>query len=291
MKDVTDEIKGHKIFIVEDDLDLSEMLSAYFRVQGYDVETASRGEDAVDAISRDAPDVAVLDIRLPDIDGYEVCRRLRRNRRTQNLPIIFLTEKRDRDDKLAGLELGAVDYITKPFDIQELRLRVRNALRRAHLSTLQNPVTGLPEGVLVRERLQQMLKHAEWGIVLAGIHGLSRFRDKFGFVAADDVSRAVTLMISNAVQESGAAEDFIGHTDSGDFVIITTAERSQKLAERCLVRLQPSIQYFYPALERQRLHELPEAERLTVRVSSLSSKESHITSLEELFESLASHRL
>lgn len=288
---MTDEKKGHKIFIVEDDLDLSEMLSAYFRVQGYDVSTASRGEDAVEAISQDVPDVAVLDIRLPDIDGYEVCRRLRRTRRTQNLPVIFLTEKRDRDDKLAGLELGAVDYITKPFDIQELRLRVRNALRRAHLSTLQNPVTGLPEGVLVRERLEQMLTQSEWGVVLAGVHGLNRFRDKFGFVAADDVSRAVTLMITNAVQESGSGDDFIGHTDTGDFIVITTADRSKKLAERCLVRLQPSIQYFYPALERQRLHELPETERLTVQVAMVSAKEGPFDSLEALFEALAKNRL
>jgi len=288
---VTDEKKGHKIFIVEDDLDLSEMLSAYFRVQGYEVATAARGKEAVEAISKDIPDVAVLDIRLPDIDGYQVCRLLRGTRRTQNLPIIFLTEKRDRDDKLAGLELGAVDYITKPFDIQELRLRVRNALRRAQLSTLQNPVTGLPEGVLVRERLEQMLSQPEWGVVLAGIHGLNRFRDKFGFVAADDVSRAVTLMITNAVQENGTGEDFIGHTDTGDFLVITTAENSNKLAERCLVRLQPSIQYFYPALERQRLHELPESERLTVRVATLSSKDGSFESLEALFETLAKHYL
>jgi PleD family two-component response regulator len=288
---VTDEKKGHKIFIVEDDLDLSEMLSAYFRVQGYEVATASRGEDAVEAIGEDIPDVAVLDIRLPDIDGYEVCRRLRRTRRTQNLPVIFLTEKRERDDKLAGLELGAVDYITKPFDIQELRLRVRNALRRAQLSTLQNPVTGLPEGVLVRERLEQMLKQSNWGVVLAGIHGLSKFRDKFGFVAADDVSRAVTLMITNSVQENGTGDDFIGHSDTGDFIVITTAEHSKKLAERCLIRLQPSIQYFYPALERQRLHELPESERLTVRVATLSSKDGSFASMEDLFEALVNHYL
>lgn len=288
---MTDEKKGHKIFIVEDDLDLSEMLSAYFRVQGYEVSTAARGHDAVEAISKNIPDVAVLDIRLPDIDGYEVCRQLRRTRRTQNLPVIFLTEKRDRDDKLAGLELGAVDYITKPFDIQELRLRVRNALRRAQLSTLQNPVTGLPEGVLVKERLEQMLSQSSWGVVLAGIHGLSRFRDKFGFVAADDVSRAVTLMITNSVQENGSGDDFIGHTDTGDFIVITTADNSKKLAERCLVRLQPSIQYFYPALERQRLHELPESERLTVRVATLSSSDGSFDSLEDLFESLTNNYL
>lgn len=288
---MTDEKKGQKIFIVEDDLDLSEMLSAYFRVQGYDVSTASRGEDAVAAISKDIPDVAVLDIRLPDIDGFEVCRRLRRARRTQNLPVIFLTEKRERDDKLSGLELGAVDYITKPFDIQELRLRVRNALRRARLSTLLNPVTGLPEGPLVKERVDQMLTYSDWGVVLAGIRGLNKFRDRFGFVAADDVSRAVTLMIANAVQESGTGDDFVGHADSGDFLILTTSERSPKLAERCMVRLQPSIQYFYPALERQRLHEMSESERLGVYVATVSSQEVKASNLEELFAALESRRL
>jgi PleD family two-component response regulator len=284
---VTDGKKENKIFIVEDDVDLAEMLTAYFRAQGYEVANAMRGEEAVSAILTDVPDVAVLDIRLPDIDGYEVCRQLRRSRRTQNIPIIFLTEKREREDKLAGLELGAVDYITKPFDIQELRLRVRNALRRTRLSTLVNPVTNLPEGMLVREKLEQTVRQRDWGIVLAGIHGLDKFRDRFGFVAADDVSRAVTLMITNAVQETGNEDDFLGHTDSGDFVIITTPDRCKKVTERCLMRLQPSIQYFYPALERQRLHEMPESERLTVRVASISSREHQFQDMETLFAALA----
>lgn len=283
---MADEKKEHKIFIVEDDVDLSEMLSAYFRVQGYIVRHAMRGEDAVEEISDDIPDVVVLDIRLPDIDGYEVCRRLRRARRTQNIPVIFLTEKREREDKLAGLELGAVDYITKPFDVQELRLRVRNALRRARLSTLLNPVTGLPEGVLVQERLEQMLRQSDWGIVLAGIRGLNKFRDKYGWVAADDVSRAVTLMITNAVQETGSEEDFVAHADTGDFIILTSADRCRKLAERCMVRLQPSIQYFYPALERQRLHEQPDSEKLTVRVSSISSREHTFTDMTALMAAI-----
>ena len=288
---MTEEKTGHKIFIVEDDIDLAEMLSAYFRVQGYQVVQAMRGEIAVHRINEEDPDVVVLDIRLPDIDGYEVCRRLRQSRRTQNLPVIFLTEKRGRDDRLAGLELGAVDYITKPFDIQELRLRVRNALRRTRLSTLLNPVTNLPEGVLVRERLEQMLQQPEWAVVLAGIRGLGKFRDRFGFVAADDVSRAVTLMIANAVQESGGEDDFVGHTSSGDFIVVTTPDRYKKVAERCLIRLQPSIQYFYPALERQRLNELPESDRLTVRVATLSSREHHSDNIEALFEALQANTL
>ena len=276
------------LLLIDDDEMITGPLARQFTQAGYGVLVAHNGRDGLSLALSQNPDLVLLDVMMPEIDGWEVCRRLRQH---SVVPILMLTALGEEVDRILGLELGADDYITKPFDIQELRLRVRNALRRAHLSTLQNPVTGLPEGVLVRERLEQMLKQPEWGVVLAGIHGLSRFRDKFGFVAADDVSRAVTLMISNAVQESGAGEDFIGHTDSGDFVIITAVDRSHKLAERCLVRLQPSIQYFYPALERQRLHELPEAERLTVRVSSLSSREKQVGSLEDLFETLANRRL
>jgi len=84
----------HKILIVEDDPDVSEMLNAYFRVQGYDVYTVNWGEDGVRAGQTTTPDLIILDIRLPDIDGYEVARRLRKDRRTQEIPIIFLTEKR-----------------------------------------------------------------------------------------------------------------------------------------------------------------------------------------------------
>ncbi|NJC94836.1 MAG: response regulator transcription factor, partial [Anaerolineae bacterium] len=114
-----------KILIVEDDLDIAEMLNAYFRVQGYDVFTVNWGEDGVRAAQTISPDLIILDIRLPDIDGFEVARRLRDDRRTQEIPIIFLTEKRERTDRLQGFEVGADDYITKPFGVQELRLRVR----------------------------------------------------------------------------------------------------------------------------------------------------------------------
>lgn len=284
---MADEQKGPKIFIVEDDVDLSEMLTAYFKVQGYQVFHAGRGEDAVRMINETPPDIAVLDIRLPDIDGYEVCRRLRQNRRTQDLPVIFLTEKRDREDKLTGLELGAVDYITKPFDIQELRLRVRNALRRFQRNAMVNPITGLPEGHAMMERLEEALRRPDWGLVLAEVKGLHKFRDKYGFVAADDVSRAVTLMLTNAVQEMGNAEDFAGHADTGDFLLVTSAANAAKLARRCDMRLRASIPYFYPALERHRIKDLDETERLDVYVVSISSKEHQYTDLKSLFAALA----
>lgn len=196
------------ILVVEDDLDVAEMLNAYFRVQGYEVVTANLGEDAVHSCSSTLPDLVILDIRLPDIDGYEVAQRLRTSRRTKEIPIIFLTEKRNRADRLQGLELGADDYITKPFDVQELRLRVRNALQRSSQGTLTNPVTGLPEGPLVDERLEACLARDGWALLLVSLENLEGFRESYGFVASDDVLRAIHLMIRNAIRELGGAKRF-----------------------------------------------------------------------------------
>ncbi len=237
-----------QILIVEDDLDLSEMLNAYFRVQGYDVLTAAWGEDAVKMSREQTPDLVVLDIRLPDIDGYEVCRRLRTNRRTQDVPVIFLTEKRDRVDKLAGLELGVVDYITKPFDIQELRLRVRNSLRRADQQILVNPVTNLPEGPLVDERLKELIqKGGSWALLYVGIQGLDAFRDMYGFVASDDVLRGVALMMNNAIRELGAESDSIGHIGPSTFMIATSLDHINIIRERIEGRVKRSMDLFHPS--------------------------------------------
>lgn len=270
------------LLIVEDDPDLADMLSAYFRVQGYKVSSAGWGEDAVRLATKSPPDAILLDIRLPDIDGYEVCRRLRQNRVTQNIPIVFLTEKRERENKLAGLQLGAVDYITKPFDIQELRLRIRNLLRRTQQSSMVNPVTGLPDGQLVQEQMEKLLSSPKWGIVTAKIRGLEQFRNTYGFVAADDVARAVSLMLTNALQECGAEDDFVGHLDNVDFIVLTDSGKEEKIVESCRIRLQPSIQYFYPTMDRERLKELSENERLTVEIDGFSSQEQPVTTIDEL---------
>ena len=121
------------LLIVEDDSDISSMLQIYFESQGYESIAVTRGEEALEICRRKLPNLVILDIVLPDIDGYEVCRKLRGNLRTGHIPIIFLTQKDERSDQIAGLELGADDYITKPFDLQLLMLRVEGALRRARL--------------------------------------------------------------------------------------------------------------------------------------------------------------
>ncbi len=124
------------------------------RVQGYEVYTVNWGEDGVRSCQTVHPDLVILDIRLPDIDGYEVAKRLRSDRRTQEIPIIFLTKKREHADRLQGLELGADNYITKPFDVQEFIVTTCATIQRVARAHLNDPVSGLPDGALVDEHTQ-----------------------------------------------------------------------------------------------------------------------------------------
>jgi len=273
-----------KILVVEDDLDVAEMLNAYFRVQGYEVFTVNWGEDGVRACQTINPDLVVLDIRLPDIDGYEVARRLRTDRRTQDVPIIFLTEKRDRADRLQGLEIGADDYITKPFDVQELRLRVRNALRRASQGSLNNPVSGLPDGALVDEKLNEMLQKSHWSLLLVSIHNLDVFRDSYGFVASDDVLRAISLMVHNAMREVGDADDFVGHLTPTDFVLVISSGNLPALQERVRTRLEQSLDYFYPIKDRDRVSK--RGDRLAIEVVELPTVRGRFNNLDALKKEL-----
>ncbi|HLF91666.1 MAG TPA: response regulator [Anaerolineales bacterium] len=263
----------YTVLIVEDDLDVADMLNAYFRVQGYEVLTVNWGEDGIRACQTSHPDLIILDIRLPDIDGYEVARQLRSNRRTENIPIIFLTEKRARDDRLKGLELGADDYITKPFDIQELRLRVRNSLKRAAQGALNNPITSLAEGPLVDERMAECLdNHDPWAVLVISIENLETFREKYGFIASDDVLRAVSLMISNSVRDHGAPGDFLGHLNGTQFVVISQPSHLPKLMEHITSRLDQSLDYFYPIKDREMPERSP-GKRLTIRMGHLISND------------------
>lgn len=271
---------AQKILIVEDDLDVADMLNAYFRVQGYDVSTVNWGEDGIRSCLASRPDIIILDIHLPDIDGYEVARRLRDNRRTADIPIIFLTEKRDRSERLQGLELGADDYITKPFDVQELRLRVRNALRRAEQDSLTNPVTSLPDGRLVDERLTECLNILNWTMLIISLENLDAFRESYGFVASDDVLRAVSLMIHNARKEIGNPDDFLGHLGTTDFVLITTPDKAANLKDRIHSRLELSLDYFYPIKDREQMG--TRTKRLIFKIGILENAEREYSTLDGL---------
>jgi diguanylate cyclase (GGDEF)-like protein len=240
-----------RILVVEDDNDISNMLKIYFDKQGYEVSVAARGNEALDRTRKQLPSVIVLDIMLPDIDGYEVCTRLRRTLRTSHVPIIFLTQRDERSDRIAGLELGADDYITKPFDIEELRLRVQGAMRRAERESLTNPTTGLPSGKLIEEQLRGLMRRKGWGLLYIGIQNIEAFNDVHGFVAGDEVLRYTALMLGELDDKLGGSDDFIGHVGGDDFIVIATEDTAAALAEAATKRFNQDIASHYSFKDRE----------------------------------------
>lgn len=241
-----------RLLIVEDDFDISNMLRIYFDSQGYETIVAPRGEEALEMCRRKLPNLVILDIMLPDINGYEVCRRLRANLRTSHIPIIFLTQRDERSDQIAGLELGADDYITKPFDLQLLLLRVQNSLQRSGWLSLTSPVTGLPSSKLIEDQLRQIMRRKDWAVLYIGISHIGDFNDVYGFVAGDDVLRFTAMLLTEVVDELGSGSDFIGHIGGDDFLIITTPEVSVPMKKRLEERFQEEVVTFYNFKDRER---------------------------------------
>jgi len=119
-----------RVLIVEDEKALAEILEYNFKKEGYSVDTASDGEIALDKIIFKAPDLVILDWMLPKLSGIELCRKVRSNKKIKNIPIIMLTARGEEEDRLKGLEMGADDYVTKPFSINELLARAKAVLKR-----------------------------------------------------------------------------------------------------------------------------------------------------------------
>ncbi|HUT18065.1 MAG TPA: response regulator [Anaerolineae bacterium] len=240
-----------KILIVEDNADTAEMLSAYFSAEGYDVQIAAWGREALKLCQVTVPDLIIQDIRLPDISGYDVVRELRERSRTSAVPVIFLTDRRGRHDRIAGLTLGAVDYIAKPCDMQELRLKVRNALRRASYASLVSPVTGLSGRKVAEDRLVDLLDLDGWAVLYVSILDIEPFNEAYGFVAGDDVLRAVGLILNNVIDEAGTMEDSVAHVDQTGFVVITQKSKVPLVRQQLIDRLARALDYFYPIKDRE----------------------------------------
>jgi diguanylate cyclase (GGDEF)-like protein len=240
-----------RLLVVEDDLDIANMLKIYFTGLKYDVDVANRGRDALEKTRQVLPHLIVLDIMLPDIDGYEVCRTLRTNMRTSHIPVIFLTQKDERSDKLQGLELGADDYITKPFDIEELKLRVQGAIRRSERESLTDPRSGLPAGRLIEEQLRRIIREQNWALLDVRINNYESFKDVYGFVAGDDVMRFASMLVGEVVDELGTTSDFIGHAGGDNFIIITTNEAASNIRQKIKARFAEEIQSHYNFIDRQ----------------------------------------
>lgn len=287
-----------RLLIVEDDIDISNMLRIYFSSQGYDVDIAPRGSDALEKTRQVMPHLLILDIMLPDIDGYEVCRALRTNTRTSHIPVLFLTQRDERSDKLKGLELGADDYITKPFDIEELKLRVQNALARAERESLTDPQTGLPSGRLIEDQLRKLIRQTDWAFLDIRINNFEPFKDVYGFIAGNDVLRFTAMLLGEVVDEVGTATDFIGHVGGDNFVISTSTQAAAMIKTRLKERFKTEVLSHYNFMDRQqgfilapgKGNEMLQTPFMTLAIGSVSPQTHPFADIREITEIAAEER-
>ena len=282
------------ILVVEDDFDISNMLRIYFSGQGYAVEVAAKGGDALTATRKQLPHLIVLDINLPDMDGYEVCKELRTTTRTSHIPIIFLTQKDERSDKIRGLELGADDYVTKPFDIEELKLRIQNAISASIKQKQIDPVSNRPKGSLIEDHLRELMRgNSHWSYVDIKIQNFEAFGEVYGWQAGDEVIRATSLMISDIVDEIGSQDDFIGHPGRDNFVVITHTQDDGELGDKLTERFAKEILQHYSFIDRERGYMLDGNEQkdlMSVSIGSVSTRTHQFSDIREITELAASDR-
>jgi DNA-binding response OmpR family regulator len=254
---------ANRLLLIEDDFDVAEMLLMYFQAMGYDVMHADSGLGGVEMARTRSPNLILLDVMLPDMDGYDVCVNLRKRALTRYIPILFLTQKDERSDKVKGLTLGADDYITKPFDIDELRLRVDNAIKRAAREHLNEPRTGLPTGPLVVEELEHR-RVAGCTEMRFTLSGFDAYTEVYSFMAASEALYHAGKTIRDTLVESGMRDDFLG-IENNEFVLATYVNDSENLQRMIQDRFAGSIRTFYNFMDAERggllLHEGTPQER------------------------------
>ena len=282
-----------KILIVEDDSDISNMLKMFFERE-YEVEIASQGREALEKTRAVMPNLIILDIMLPDINGYEVCRELRTHSRTSFIPIIFLTQKDDLSDKLQGLELGADDYITKPFDFGELRLRIKNAIAHAERETYVDPHSGLPAGRQIEDALRAVMMEDDWALMDIEILHLKGLNDAYGFLQGNEVLRLMGLTLNNVLNEFGSLDDFAGHAGSTSFIVITKEEYARRIFDTVKEQFIKKAHTFYSFIDRdQGFVELADGVKVplvTLAVGIVSPNTHDFSDIREITELAAEER-
>lgn len=244
-------MKSLHLLIVEDNEEVAEMLVVFFNARGLEVTIAPDGEAALAHVREGLPSLILLDVGLPDIDGYELFKKFRQGVRTRYIPVIFLTRRSRKADRIAGLQLGADDFITKPFDLEELFLRVQNAALRAERENLTHPHTGLPIGQITREALAEATGRANRQVLQFGLLNTSEFRDLYGVLAGADLLRYTALLLNRVLNSAGSPDDFLGQLGDETFVIITSAEHAETIRKHVVDRFNNDAVQHYALGERQ----------------------------------------
>lgn len=236
-----------KILVVDDEPHIAKLVKVAFEKTGYSVRVASNGYEALELVRDFSPDLILLDIVMPAMDGYEVLARLRSKFRTSQIPIIFLTMKRDLEDKVKGLETGVDDYITKPFSLEELQARVTSTLIKTSALRTLHPLTGLPGNVAIQKETMRRMNqdpHNVW--IYVDIDNFKHYNNHYGFMRGDAVIKFVADLLIEALEEKGNGSDFLGHVGGDDFLIITSEEKITPITDCIIAGVEKGSARFFP---------------------------------------------
>ncbi|HUS15065.1 MAG TPA: response regulator [Chloroflexia bacterium] len=224
------------VLVVDDEPSVRRLVCTTLEMRSYGVRAAEAGNEALAIVASEQPDLIVLDWMLPDMTGLDVCRGVRANPTTAHVPIIFLTAIDSVDNKVAGFDAGADDYLTKPFEPQELLARVTVQLRKAAERGQINPLTHLPGNAAIEKAIHARLEapHEEFALFYFDLNDFKSYNDYFGFSWGDQLLKALAGIITQAMRTQGDAGVFVGHIGGDDFVGIALPAAITQICEQAI---------------------------------------------------------
>lgn len=220
---------------------------------GYDVIIASSGEEGLEKVKIEKPDLVILDSVLPGVNGFEVCKTLRSEESNNLMPIIMLTDQRNEEGKLKGLELGADDYIEVPFNSRELLARVKNTLIRIERNRRVSPLTGLQGNMEVQTEINRRIANNQiFSLIYADIDNFKAYNDLYGFSSGDRTIKLTADIIMDSVSQFGDSCDFVGHVGGDDFIIITAPNNAEAVCDNIVRVFNEKILTLYSPEDRGR---------------------------------------
>jgi diguanylate cyclase (GGDEF)-like protein len=235
-----------KILVADDDEDIVRFVEVNLRLEGYDVLTVGDGEQALKAAGDEAPDLILLDVMMPKMDGFEVCQRLRRDGRTKGISVIMLTAKSLSADKVVGLTAGADDYMIKPFDPIELVARVKSALRRSREMRGLNPLTQLPGNLEVQEEVRRRVATGQpFALMYFDLDNFKAFNDHYGFLRGDEAIKLLARCLIDSLRAHAAPDAFLGHIGGDDFVAVSDPDSAEAVARELIACWDEKVKALY----------------------------------------------
>lgn len=242
-----------RILIVDDEPHIRRILTFLLEQKGFVTLTASDGRQALEVARTELPDLILLDLMMPHMDGFEVCRQLRRDFPTAQIPVIMVTAKGEVNDKVRGLQGGANDYLTKPYDNKELLARVQNMLDWSRTQRQANPLTGLPGNQAIEQQLNDVLRRRDsFAFMYVDIDNFKAYNDCYGYQKGDEVIRFTADLLRSCSAELGSDRDFIGHIGGDDFCVVTSFDAGEILGQAIATRFEAGFEMFLDAVDIER---------------------------------------